>query len=69
MTEEQNINRGDLLALTVEIVAAHRSNNAVGQKDVASLIQTIWDTLSALPPTNRRCRTYPRGSDQAFRDG
>ena len=40
--------RSELLALTTEIVAAHLGNNAVSGGDVASLIQTVFDTLSGL---------------------
>ena len=48
MTEEQNINRSEILALTIEIVAAHISNNAVAQNDVPELIQSVFDKLNAL---------------------
>jgi predicted transcriptional regulator len=48
MAEDQSINRGELLALTAEIVAAHVGNNAVASADVAALIQSVFDTLSGL---------------------
>jgi predicted transcriptional regulator len=48
MTEEQNINRSEILALTTEIVAAHIANNAVVPDDVPQLIQSVFDKLSAL---------------------
>ena len=40
--------RGELLALTSEIVSAHVGNNAIGRDQVAALIQSVFDTLSAL---------------------
>ena len=40
--------RGELLALTSEIVSAHVGNNAIGRDQVAQLIQSVFDTLSAL---------------------
>ena len=40
--------RGELLALTTEIVSSHISNNATEKDNVAALIQTVFDTLSAL---------------------
>jgi predicted transcriptional regulator len=48
MAEDQSTGRGELLALTVEIVAAHVGNNAVASADVAALIQSVFDTLSGL---------------------
>ena len=48
MSEVDSIRRGELLALTTEIVAAHVGNNAVSGGDVAALIQTVFDTLSGL---------------------
>jgi predicted transcriptional regulator len=48
MAEDQSIDRGELLALTAEIVAAHVGNNAVASADVAALIQSVFDTLSGL---------------------
>ena len=48
MSEEQTINRSELLALTSEIVSSHISNNAVAPANVAPLIQSVFDTLSAL---------------------
>jgi predicted transcriptional regulator len=40
--------RSELLALTSEIVSAHVGNNAVNGGDVAALIHSVFDTLSAL---------------------
>ena len=48
MAEDQSIDRGELLALTAEIVAAHVGNNAVAGADVGALIQSIFDTLRGL---------------------
>jgi predicted transcriptional regulator len=48
MAEDQSIDRGELLALTAEIVAAHVGNNAVAGADVAALIQAVFDSLSGL---------------------
>ena len=45
---EAEIDRGELLALTSEIVAAHVANNAVANADVAALIQSVFDTLGGL---------------------
>ena len=48
MTEEQTISRGELLALTAEIVSAHVANNSVGHGDVPELIQSIYGKLTEL---------------------
>jgi predicted transcriptional regulator len=48
MAEDQNIDRGELLALTAEIVAAHVGNNAVDGPEVGALIQSVFDTLRGL---------------------
>jgi len=48
MSAEPSLSRGELLALTAEIVAAHLGNNAVGSSAVASLIQSVFDTLRGL---------------------
>jgi predicted transcriptional regulator len=48
MPEDKTTSRGELLALTSEIISAHVSNNAVTQTEVAPLIQSVFDTLSAL---------------------
>jgi predicted transcriptional regulator len=48
MIEEQTISRGELLALTAEIVSAHVANNSVGQGDVPELIQSIYGKLTEL---------------------
>jgi predicted transcriptional regulator len=48
MIEEHTISRGELLALTAEIVSAHVANNSVGQGDVPELIQSIYGKLTEL---------------------
>jgi predicted transcriptional regulator len=48
MTEDQGIGRGEILALTTEIVSAHLSNNAVGQTEVAELIQSVFNKLNEI---------------------
>jgi predicted transcriptional regulator len=48
MSEEQTIDRSEILALTTEIVSAHVSNNATNRDDVPNLIQSVFDTLTAL---------------------
>ncbi len=48
MTEDQTIGRGEILALTTEIVSAHVANNAVVQNDVPELIQSVFTKLSEL---------------------
>ena len=48
MPEEESIDRGELLALTAEIVAAHVGNNAVAGGEVGALIQSVFDTLRRL---------------------
>ncbi len=42
------IERGELLALTSEIVSAHLANNSVVQADVPELIQSVFFKLSEL---------------------
>ena len=46
MNEEQAIGRGEILALTTEIVSAHLANNSVTQNDVAGLIQSVFSKLT-----------------------
>ena len=48
MSEEQTINRSEVLALTTEIVSAHLSNNSTGRDTVPELIQSVFDKLTAL---------------------
>ena len=44
----ETVNRGELLALTTEIVSAHVANNSVDRGGLTSLIQSVFDMLSAL---------------------
>ena len=48
MSEEQAINRAEILALTAEIVSSHVSNNSTGRESVPDLIQSVFDKLAAL---------------------
>jgi len=48
MAEDTSIDRGEILTLTAEIVAAHVGNNAVAAPEVGALIQTVFDTLRGL---------------------
>jgi predicted transcriptional regulator len=48
MTEDQEIGRGEILALTTEIVSAHLSNNAVIQNEVPDLIHSVFSKLNEL---------------------
>src|SRR5689334_20890763 len=48
MTDDQEIGRGELLALTTEIVSAHVANNAVVQNEVPELIHSIFAKLTEL---------------------
>jgi predicted transcriptional regulator len=48
MSEEQTIGRGEILALTTEIVSAHVANNSMVQGDVPELIQQVYNKLSEL---------------------
>ena len=70
MADEQSIERGELLALTTEIVSAHVGNNGVGAADLPALIQTVFDTLSRLGSNEPATvgRTDAGGADQALGD-
>ena len=46
MTDQPN--NSDLLALTVDVVAAHVSNNDVPVEDLSALIQDVYKTLNGL---------------------
>jgi len=48
MAEDQNIDRGEILALTAEIVSAHVGNNAIAGTEVGALIQSVFETLRGL---------------------
>ena len=45
---DESVDRGELLKLTTEIVAAHVGNNAIAGSDLAALIQSVFDTLGRL---------------------
>lgn len=44
----EETNRGEILELTSDIVAAHVSNNPVPLAELSGLIETVFDTLSTL---------------------
>jgi predicted transcriptional regulator len=48
MSEEQAIARSELLSLTKDIVMAHLSSSPCGNADVPALVQTVFNTLTAL---------------------
>ena len=48
MTEDTRTGRGEILALTTEIVSTYLANNAVEHAAVAGLIQSTFATLNAL---------------------
>lgn len=48
MNEELDIGRGEILALTAEIVSAHVAHNAVVQGDVPDLINSVFGKLTEL---------------------
>jgi hypothetical protein len=48
MAAHHSIDRGEILARTAEIVAAHVANNAVAGGEVGALIQSVFDTLPGL---------------------
>lgn len=48
MNEEHEINRGELLALTAEIVSAHVAHNSVVQSEVPDLIHSVFGKLQEL---------------------
>lgn len=48
MSDQQSINRGELLALTSEIVAAYASNNNLDAEQLPQLLQSVFDRVSAL---------------------
>lgn len=44
----QNIDRGEVLALTSEIVSSHVANNSVATNDLPNLIEQVYSTLARL---------------------
>lgn len=57
----------DLINLTADIVSAHVSNNSVATADVATLIQNVYDALSAAgaPPAPEQPKAEPAVSIRA----
>ena len=45
---DQSVDRGELLALTADIVAAHVGNNAVASADLGGLIEAVFGTQVGL---------------------
>ena len=70
MAEDQSIDRGEVLALTAEIVAAHVGNNTVAGADVAALIQSVFDTLRGIATDEPALpvRAHAGGADQTVGD-
>ena len=48
MSQDQTINRAEILALTTEIVTAQVANNSTAQENLPELIQAVFDKLTAL---------------------
>jgi predicted transcriptional regulator len=48
VSEDRSIERGEVLALTAEIVSSHVSNNSTGRENLPELIQSVFDKLAAL---------------------
>jgi predicted transcriptional regulator len=48
MTEDQTMEKAELLALTSEIVSSHVANNPVATSDLPDLIHSVYDKLSDL---------------------
>ena len=48
MANDQTLDRGELLSLTTELVAAHVSSNSVAPDELAPFIQSVFDKLSTL---------------------
>lgn len=61
MTDEQVVEKGELLALTTEIVSSHVANNPVSTTDLPDLIHTIYGKLSdiATAPTEKEIELIP----------
>ena len=70
MPEAQSPTRGDLLARTAEIVAAHLSNNTTESGEVPVLIQSVFDKLVGANERGHVIahRTHPGGPDPALGD-
>jgi predicted transcriptional regulator len=48
MSEDRSMERGEVLALTAEIVSSHVSNNSAGRESLPEVIQSEFDKLTAL---------------------
>ncbi len=48
MSDSQEIDKAELLALTSEIVSSHVSNNPVSPTDLTLVIQSVYDKLAEL---------------------
>ena len=48
MSEEQIIDKGEILGLTAEIVSSHVSNNPVASNDLPGLIEVVYSKLADL---------------------
>ncbi|MEM9009913.1 MAG: MucR family transcriptional regulator [Pseudomonadota bacterium] len=48
MTEDQNIDKSEILSLTSEIVSSHVANNAVAATELPDLIQQVFVKLADL---------------------
>ena len=48
MSDSQEIEKAELLALTSEIVSSHVSNNPVSPNDLVNVIQSVYDKLAEL---------------------
>ena len=48
MTEKSSAGNGDIIELTVEIVASHVQNNSVAISDLPELIKTVHESLTGL---------------------
>ena len=48
MSDDQVIDKAELLALTAEIVSSHVSNNPVSPTDLTIVIQSVYDKLAEL---------------------
>ena len=66
---DQSVDRGELLALTADIVAAHVGNIAVASADLGGLIEAVFGTLVGLASgTGGACGADPGGADPALGD-
>jgi predicted transcriptional regulator len=57
-SSQEDNNRGELLGLTSEIVAAHVSNNTVAVGDLPDLIERVYKSLASVGAEQEpTCRT------------